>query len=101
VTGAQLNGNTTDLASWKWQAYPDGTSDNGALILKIGNRSAEESLYMPADGAARWVDGEPPQPSDDFWAAGVIQPRDTTTGTGGGGGNGGKGGGAKGGGNAK
>ena len=30
---AQKGSDSTDVGSWKWQAYPDGTSDEGGIVL--------------------------------------------------------------------
>ena len=82
VTGAQSSTDTSDLASWKWQAYPDGTTDSGGLTFRVGSKEA--GLWMPSDAPAQWTSGELPQPKSNSWAAGDIVQRtasSTSTGT--------------------
>ena len=81
VTGAQSSADTTDLASWKWQAYPDGTTDSGGLTFRMGN--GQVGLWMPSDGPAQWMTGDLPQPKSNSWAAGdIVQRTATATSTG-------------------
>jgi prepilin-type N-terminal cleavage/methylation domain-containing protein len=79
VESAQKGSDSTDVASWTWQAFPDGTTDSGALTFRIG--SAEQYLYLPAQGAARWGTDALPQPSDETWAAGDLEQRTTAVAT--------------------
>lgn len=86
VTGAQSGNDTSDVGSWKWQAFPDGTSDSGGLTFQVG--SEQQSLWIPADGPARWVGADLPQTTDNSWPAGDLQQRTSTTTTMTGGGSG-------------
>ena len=77
LTGAQTGSDTSDLGSWKWTAFPDGTSDAGGLTFRIG--SAQQGLWIPANGPARFVQGDLPQTTDDTWSAGDLEQRNNTS----------------------
>lgn len=70
-TGTAGGGSTTDVASWKWTAYPDGTQDGGGITFRVGD--GEMSLLIPSDGSApRWVQGSMPPLEDEKWPAGDL-----------------------------
>jgi type II secretory pathway pseudopilin PulG len=69
---------SSDVASWKWQAYADGTSDSGGLTFTVGG-SQQQSLVIPADNQAHWIVGPLPQPTDQSWTAGDLEQRTSTT----------------------
>ncbi len=72
IESAQLNGNASDLGSWKWTVYPDGSSDSGGLQFAVGN--AREGLQLSRDGDGKWVQGDLPAATDSTWTAGELQP---------------------------
>jgi type II secretory pathway pseudopilin PulG len=75
---ARKNGDTSDLASWKWTVYPDGTSDSGGVAFTEGN--SRKSLVLSATADAHWIQGDLPTNDDnDHWPAGQLQTRGTTT----------------------
>jgi len=77
---------STDVASWKWCAYPDGTADTGGLTFAVGPKRTQESLYIDSDGDVRWMAGSLPQESDQAWTAGqIVQRTGASTSTAGGG----------------
>ena len=75
----QNNSGSTDVASWKWSAYPDGTADSGGITFEVGPKRTQQSLYIPADGEARWVTGPLPQPTEQAWTAGDLEQRSSTS----------------------
>ena len=79
---AQKGSDSTDAGTWKWQAYPDGTSDEGGIVFQVGK--SQQSLWIPKTGNAYWIDGSAmPKPTDNNWQAGQLLQRATTTGGGG------------------
>jgi hypothetical protein len=73
VDSVQLNGQPSDVGSWLWTVYPDGSCDKAAVQFAEG--TAHRSLVMLADGTTQWTDGEMPDQSQDQWQAGVLQQR--------------------------
>jgi len=77
IESAQDAGESQDPGSWQWMVYPDGTADTAGLVFRFG--SEQRSLYLPADGAARWIEGgNLPDPTQDHWPAGEVEQRATT-----------------------
>jgi type II secretory pathway pseudopilin PulG len=73
VTGARTGRESTDLDSWRWMAYPDGSADQGGLEFMEGN--SPKSLYLPKQGDEVWGDGNLPDTSQEEWQAGEVQYR--------------------------
>lgn len=73
VESAQRNGEITDVASWLWTVYPDGTGDTGGITFRIGQ--SQRSMVLERSGAVRWIEGELPEQSADRWPAGERVPR--------------------------
>jgi Tfp pilus assembly protein FimT len=73
VDSVQLNGQATDTGSWLWMAYPDGSSDTGAIQFSEG--SVSKSLVMDGKGHSQWISGEMPDQSQDEWSAGQLETR--------------------------
>ena len=77
VDAARSGADSTDVASWKWVVYPDGSAETAGLEFVEGE-SARHSLMLPATGgeSSRWVPGELPQDNEnDRWSAGEIEKR--------------------------
>lgn len=73
VTGAQQNGQSTDPGSWKWNVYPDGSSDTGGLQFSEGSQT--KSLIFSSNGTVQWISGELPDPTMQKWTAGQLMQR--------------------------
>ncbi len=73
VESVQLGSSSSDLSSWKWTVYPDGSADSAGVSFITG--SSHKSLVLHKDGKSQWMDGDLPDSSDDKWQAGEIQKR--------------------------
>jgi Tfp pilus assembly protein FimT len=73
VVSAQLNGQDENVGSWAWQAYPDGTTDRGALGISDGTQS--RALVISQAGDVTWLNSQPPLATDDTWQAGQLAQR--------------------------
>jgi prepilin-type N-terminal cleavage/methylation domain-containing protein len=77
VESAQAAGEGIDPGAWRWVVYPDGSADEGGLVLQFG--SQRRTLYLPPDGPARWIAGdEMPDPTQERWPAGEVEQRVST-----------------------
>jgi type II secretory pathway pseudopilin PulG len=77
VESAQAAGDSVDPGAWRWEVYPDGSSDAAGLVLQFG--AERRTLYLPADGPARWVEGDQvPDATQDRWPAGEVEQRAST-----------------------
>ncbi|GDX40414.1 hypothetical protein LBMAG21_07060 [Armatimonadota bacterium] len=68
-----LNGDSTDISSWKWTVYPDGSADAGGVEFLVG--ASRKSLVLHKDGKSQWLSGDLPDATEDKWQAGEIQKR--------------------------
>ena len=73
VDSVQLNGKPSDVGSWEWTAYPDGTADSGGIQFSEG--AAQKSLILAPTGEAQWISGPLPDQSQDQWPAGQLLQR--------------------------
>ncbi|MBC8138949.1 MAG: type II secretion system protein [Fibrella sp.] len=77
MEAARLGTETTDLGSWQWIVYPDGSAETAGLEFVEGE-SARHSLMLPSkpDESSRWLDGELPQEdANERWTAGELEQR--------------------------
>jgi type II secretory pathway pseudopilin PulG len=73
IDAAQLNGQSTDIGSWTWMVYPDGSADSGAMQFSEGQ--VVKSLVLTASGDSRFITGPMPDQSADQWPAGQLLQR--------------------------
>lgn len=73
VDTVQLNGQPSDVGSWAWTVYPDGSADSGGIQFSEGK--AQKSLILSPTGTAQWVSGDLPDQSQDQWTAGQLLQR--------------------------
>jgi type II secretory pathway pseudopilin PulG len=73
VETVELNGTPTDVGSWEWTVYPDGSADSGGIQFSEGQ--AQDSLILSSTGTAQWISGELPDQSQDQWPAGQLLQR--------------------------
>ena len=73
VNRAQKGSEDTDISSWTWVAYPDGSSDKGGLEFTAGGKA--KYLLLPSQGNALWDDGNLPPSAQERWKAGELQQR--------------------------
>ena len=73
IESARQGSETMDLASWQWVVYPDGSADTG--LLEFSEGETRKSLVLAADGNARWVTGEVPEITQEWWPAGELEQR--------------------------
>lgn len=73
VDEAQTNGESTDLASWEWTIYADGTSRPAKLIFKEG--ASAKALLFSAEGDARWAKSVDDTTDEERWEAGGLEQR--------------------------
>lgn len=73
ATRAQNGKESTDIASWKWTTYPDGSADYGGIEFTIGSQT--KSLVFSRQGGYTWQEGNLPEPTDEEWQAGEIEKR--------------------------
>lgn len=74
LDAAQLEGESTDLASWEWTVYPDGSARVGRLEFAEGNQIL--SLSLPGAGELpRWSSTTAIEPGEERWSAGELQQR--------------------------
>lgn len=73
VDRVQKNGESSDLTSWKWTVYPDGSADSGGVEFLVGG--SHKSLALHKDGKSQWLSGDLPDATEEKWQAGEIQKR--------------------------
>jgi hypothetical protein len=76
IASTQQNGESVDSNAWRWVVYPDGSADNGGVVFEIG--SERTSLYLPAQGSPRWIDGDLPDIGVEHWQSGELEQRVTS-----------------------
>ncbi len=79
ISSVQLNGKVSDAGTWQWNAYPDGSTDRGAIEFTEDDQT--KSLIMSGTGDPTWSDGTAPDVSLDHWNAGSLEQRSTDTST--------------------
>jgi Tfp pilus assembly protein FimT len=73
VDNAQLNGQSSPADTWQWIAYPDGTSDTGALEFEVDK--SHYALVITDHAASQWIQGDMPDQTQDQWPAGELVQR--------------------------
>lgn len=76
VQYAQRNNQNSDLGSWQWTVYPDGSADTAGLQFSEGNK--QKSLVLTNTGDGQWLEGALPDTSQQQWPAGELQQRGTS-----------------------
>ncbi|MBC7807667.1 MAG: type II secretion system protein [Akkermansiaceae bacterium] len=77
LDAARSGTETTDLSSWQWVVYPDGSAESAGLEFVEGD-SARHSLMLPAKPgeSSRWLEGGLPQEDESGrWTAGELEQR--------------------------
>jgi prepilin-type N-terminal cleavage/methylation domain-containing protein len=77
VDSVQLNGQNSDIGSWIWTVYPDGSAQQGGIEFSSG--SAKMSLELESNGESQWVSGALPDASQDQWPAGQLATSSSST----------------------
>ena len=73
IVSTTENGQSTSSGTWQWTVYPDGSCDECAIGFSLG--SLHKSLVLPSYGQPHWVDGDPPDPTQNVWQAGELLQR--------------------------
>jgi type II secretory pathway pseudopilin PulG len=73
IDTVQLNGKPSDIGSWEWTVYPDGSADSGGIQFTEGK--AEKSMVLSQNGTSQWISGELPDQTQDQWPAGQLLQR--------------------------
>lgn len=77
VDAARLGTESSDLGSWVWTVYPDGSAESAGLEFLEGE-SSRHSLIFPAKSSdsSRWLEGELPlDEENERWTAGELEQR--------------------------
>jgi type II secretory pathway pseudopilin PulG len=75
-TRFQLNGQNSDVGSFQWIAYPDGSSDTGGIEVQIGSKYY--NLILRDDGSSQWQSGELEDMSKESWQVGSLSERSSS-----------------------
>lgn len=73
VESVQLAGQQSDLGTWQWTVYPDGSAENGGIQFAEGR--VRKSLLLSSDSGAQWISGGLPDQAPDHWPAGNLHQR--------------------------
>jgi Tfp pilus assembly protein FimT len=73
ITRVQLNGQNSDIGSFRWIVFPDGTSDEAGIEFKIDSQYF--NLMFHEDGSSQWQGGELEDMTRDKWDAGSLSTR--------------------------
>jgi type II secretory pathway pseudopilin PulG len=73
IESARNANGLTDVATWTWTVYPDGSADAGGLEFSEGQN--RKSLTLETDGGSRWMSGDLPDDLDEKWPAGELEKR--------------------------
>jgi type II secretory pathway pseudopilin PulG len=78
VDAARLGTESSDIGSWVWTVYPDGSAERAGLEFVEGDSSRRHSLLLPAGSneSSRWLEGELPLDNEnERWTAGELEQR--------------------------